>query len=156
LYAILNNTEDRNAGDDFPTLRVAVSGHEAEMATLEPQLDAVRKQLSEMTKKLDAGRAEWEKTAERTKLPKDVAAFLAVDAKKRNGGQQQKLQAYHRALSPEWKTLEARVKEMDSRLRTISTTTPVLREGKPRVTNIQIRGNFLDKGDLVTAGLPGA
>src|SRR5262249_35153373 len=36
-------------------------------------------------------------------------------------------------------------------------TTPILRELKqPRVTHIQIRGNFLDKGDQVSPGLPAA
>src|SRR5205085_1538694 len=38
----------------------------------------------------------------------------------------------------------------------LSTSTPIVREGKPRATTIHIRGNFLDKGEAVQPGLPAA
>jgi hypothetical protein len=156
LYAIFNNTEDRNAGDDFPTLRAPAVSHEAEFAALQAQLAPARKRLDDETKKADAGRAEWEKTVKRETLPRDVAAILALPAAKRNGGQQQRLAAYHRTLSADWKALDARVRELDAAAKKVGTTTPILREGKPRVTHVHIRGNFLDRGERVEPGLPAA
>ncbi len=156
LYAIFNNTEDRNSGDDFPTLRVAAVGRQAEFADLAARLAEAQKQLADETKKVDGARAAWEKTVNRAALPKDVAAILAVPAAKRNGPQQQRLLAFHRALSASWKALDARVRQLDGKLKSVAVTTPILKEGKPRQTNIHIRGNFLDKGERVEPGLPAA
>jgi hypothetical protein len=156
LYAIFNNTEDRNAGDDFPTLRVAAVGHVAEFAALEAQLAQARKHLFEEIKKVDAGRAEWEKTVKPETLPKDVAAILAVPARKRKGSQHQRLVAHHRSLSASWKAMDGKVRALEAVAKKVGTTTPILREGTPRVTNVHIRGNFLDKGEKVGPGLPAA
>jgi hypothetical protein len=156
LYAILNNSEDRNSGDDSPTIRVAAVGREAGFAVLEPKAEAARKSLAEVTKKVDAAQAEWEKAVKRDKLPKDVIAILGVPEKARNGGQKQKLAAYHRSQSPEYVKVDAVVKQLEAQLKAVSTTTPILREGKPRETHVLIRGNFQDKGDKVMPGLPAA
>jgi mono/diheme cytochrome c family protein len=156
LYAIFNNTEDRNAGDDFPTLRVAAFGRDREFAELTAKLDPVRKKLAAEQALMDAGLAAWEKTTDRTKLPKDVATILPVPKAKRQPGQTQRLLAYHRSLSADWRALDAEVRALDARFRLAGTTVPILREGKPRATHVHIRGNFLDKGVAVQPGLPAA
>jgi hypothetical protein len=156
LYAIFNNTQDRNSGDDFPTLTVALPGREAELAELTPKLAEARKRLDAETRKVDAALAAWEKTVDRATLPKPVATILAIPQAKRNAGQKQALLAHHRSTHPTWKILDADVRKRDARRKAISTTTPIMREGPARVTNIHIRGNFLDKGERVSPGLPAA
>jgi hypothetical protein len=156
LYAIFNNTADRNSGDDSPTLKVPFTGHEADLAELEPRLVKARMNRDALTRKADAGQAAWEKSVDRKKLPKNIADILALPEAKRKPAQKQALQAHHRSLTPGFPAAEAEARKLEAREKAISTTTPVLMEGKPRQTNIHIRGNFLDKGEQVQAGLPAA
>jgi hypothetical protein len=156
LYAILNNCEDRNAGDDFPTITVALAGNEKELPDIDARLPDVRKRRDAEQAKIDAGLAAWEKTVDRKKLPKPITDALAVPDAKRKPAQKQALLAHVRAQSPDWKKLEDEVKQLEARRKVISTTTPILREGKPRETHVHVRGNFLDKGERVTVGLPAA
>jgi hypothetical protein len=157
LYAILNSCEDANGGNDAPTINVAWPGKEQEFEHVNAALTEARKRLDEETKAVDARQAEWETTVETAKLPKEIADILAQPADKRDKKLLPKVQAYHRSLSEVWKKLDPQVKELTNRSNQAGTTTPILRELKqPRVTNIQMRGNFLDKGDQVTPGLPGA
>jgi hypothetical protein len=154
VYAIYNNTEDNNGGDDAPTIKVAAVGAEKEAEALTAQLAEEQKKLDAETRAIDGKQAEWEKTAAEPALPKEIADILAKPADKRDKPQQDKLAAYHRGLSASWKALDAEVRDLTGRLQRVSTTTPILREGKPRATNIHIRGNYLAKGDPVSPGLP--
>jgi hypothetical protein len=156
IYAILNNCEDRNSGDDSPTLTTPLVGQEKEFEALSARLPALRKQLEDETRKRDSLQAEWEKTADRTKLPKEIADYLVQPTEKRDKKIAPKVQAYHRSLSDTWKKLDALVRDGTERLKKISSTSPILREGKLRTTHIQIRGNFLDTGEQVSPGLPAA
>jgi hypothetical protein len=157
VYAIFNSCEDANGGNDAPTISVAAVGKEKEFAEVTPQLEEARKNYDAETKAVDALQAEWEKTVDHEKLPKDLADLLAQPADKRDKKLVAKLQAYHRSQSEAWKKLDAEVKELTARSTQLGTTTPVLRElKKPRVTNIQHRGNFLDKGEQVNPGFPEA
>ena len=156
FYAIFNNTEDANAGNDAPTIPVPAIGQEHLVPALTAKLDAAKAKLDVEMKKVAAGLAEWEKTVDRKTLPKDVADILAQPAGKRDKKQQDRLTAYHHSLSPTWKTFDQEVKTLTVELKPLSTLTPVLREGKPRATTIHIRGNYLDKGEAVTPGLPSA
>jgi hypothetical protein len=157
LYAIFNNCEDANGGNDAPTITAAVVGKEEEFARVTAQLAEARKQLDHETRAVDALQAEWEKTVDRTKLPKELADLLAQPADKRDKKLLPKLQAAHRSQIESWKKRDAEVKELTDRAAQLGTTTPILRElTKPRVTHIQHRGNFLDKGEVVIAGLPEA
>ena len=156
LYAVFNNTEDANSGNDAPTVQVPAIGQEHLVPEITAKRETAQSKLDAETKKLDAALSEWEKTVEQKKLPKDVADILAAPPDKRDKKQKDRLAAYHRSLSAEWKTLDQEVKTLTARLQTLSTLTPILREGKPRTTTIHIRGNYLDKGETVTAGLPAA
>ncbi len=154
LYAILNNTEDNNSGSDAPVVSVIAPGQETAHAIATARLDAVKKLLDAETKRVDGTRPEWEKKADRAKLPKDVAALLALP--KRNPSQQLKLVAYHRSQSKAWAALDAEMRALTARVRMLVATTPVLKEGKPRISHVQLRGNYLDKGERVGPGLPAA
>ncbi len=153
-YAVFNNCEDANAGNDAPTITVVASGQEAAYEEATKKLADVRKPYDELTKSLDANQAAWEKSVDAKKLPKELADILQTAASARKAPQKTKLADYYRGLDPKWKGLDAEVKALDAKIKAISVQTPVLKEGKPRETFIQIRGNFLDKGEKVTAGLP--
>jgi hypothetical protein len=156
VYAILNNCEDANAGNDSPTIPAAAVGQDAKFAELSKTLAEARKELDAETKKIDPKQADWEKTVKPEALPKDVAEVLKKPAKDRKPPEAQKLQAHHRGLHESWKKLDGEVKLLDGMVKNISTTAPILKEGKPRETHVQLRGNFLDLGEKVSPGLPAA
>jgi hypothetical protein len=155
LYAIFNNTEDHNTADDAPTLDVPRVGQEKLAEELRPQVAEAKRKLDEENKKLDAGRAEWEKSVTRESLPKEIAGILAKPAKDRKKGEPEKLANYYRdQASPDWKKIDADYRALDQKYKALTVTTPILREGKPRETFIHLRGNYLAKGDKVEPGLP--
>jgi hypothetical protein len=156
LYAILNNTEDNNSGNDAPTIPVVVPGEEKAFEELTAKLTVVRKKLDVETGKLDAGLNNWEKTVAPASLPQDLAAILMTPADKRDKNAQEKLKAHYRSLSEEWKKLDTEVKTLDAKLKQVSATTPIFREIKSRETHIHIRGNYQDNGERVEPGLPAA
>ncbi len=157
VYSILNSTEDSNSGNDAPFVTVAQTGKEKEFETVNTQLMVMRKKLEEETRAVNARQAEWEKSVDRAKLPKEIADILNQPAGKRDKKLLPKLQAYHRSLSPAWNKLDAEVKRLTAEFQKVGTTTPILRElAKPRTTHVQIRGNFLAKGEEVGPALPAA
>jgi mono/diheme cytochrome c family protein len=154
LYAIFNNSEDANGGNDAPTVSVAFPGMDKDYADVTARLADSRRKLDEETRKADALQPEWEKTGDRAKLPKDIAEMLAKPADKRDAKQKQKLTDFHRASVPAWKSKDGEVRDLTALLARVGTTTPILKEGPPRPTHIHIRGNFQDKGEQVAPGLP--
>ncbi len=154
LYAIFNNSEDANTGDDAPTITTAVIGQEEAFSILGAQLAEARKRLDEETRKIDARQKEWEEEVAPTALPKDLAALVDQPREKRDKKLQEKLTAYHRGLFRKWVAYDAEVKALAARFQKVSTTTPVMREGKPRPTHVHHRGNFQDLGEAVNPGLP--
>jgi hypothetical protein len=154
LYAVFNNCEDANRGDDAPTLKVARVGWEQAFADASARLARLRKQYDEETRKVDVQRPEWEKAVDRKTLPRDVADILALPAARRDKKQTEKLIAYQRSTSAAWKALDAQVQALNQQLSQESTTTPILREIGARPTHVHIRGNFLDRGEQVGPGLP--
>ncbi len=156
IYAILNNCEDANGGNDAPTITVATVGQEEQYAKLSKQLAEVKKEYDEETRKVDLKQLKWEKKLKPETLPKDLAEIAKKPLKDRKQPEQQKLNAYHRNLHESWKNLDKELKFVEALVKGVSTTTPILKEGKGRETRIQLRGNFLDLGDKVEPGLPEA
>lgn len=152
LYSILNNTQDSNAGNDSPTLTVAVAGREEEYTRLSGKLTEARARLEQVQKAIDS-----EMTAQRPDLlglvPSALRGLVARHYKA-DPKLQEKTRAAFRARSSDWKSLDALVKDLTKQAAALSTTTPVLKEGAARPTHIHLRGNFLDKGEPVSAGLP--
>lgn len=156
LYAIFNSCEDANTGNDAPTINVARVGNEEQFEKLNKDYTELKKEYDELTKKVDARQAEWEKTLKSTNLPKDLAAIAKKEPKDRKAAEKQKLANHHRGLDADWKKLDAEFQLMDSLMKGISTTAPILKEIKPRDTHIQLRGNYQDLGEKVAPGLPTA
>ena len=113
LYAILNQTEDADRGDETPRLPL-------------PEPDERKAKRAELTKQI----------AEADKALKTTAAAEQPAAKAKLEGLKKELAAIPAAVS-----------------------VPVMRElpdGKKRITKLQYRGNFLDLGETIPAGVPSA
>lgn len=86
----------------------------------------------------------------------DMSAILVN--KERSDEERTKLAAYYRTISPTIRKIERelyRLNEREQELTKAKYTTLVMQErGEPRETYIHNRGNFLDKGKVVTPGVP--
>jgi mono/diheme cytochrome c family protein len=91
-------------------------------------------------------------------LPKPMQAILAIAAAQRSAAQAGELAAYYLTISPALAERRAKLADLETQLapRTIGTTM-VMREragSTAPTTNVHIRGAYLAKGDLVSAGVP--
>jgi Protein of unknown function (DUF1553)/Protein of unknown function (DUF1549)/Planctomycete cytochrome C len=154
VFAIFNNTADANSEE--PSLEVPRIGREAEFGALSGRLAEAKRRLEEETKRVDSGRPEWEKTVDRSRLPKEVAEVVALAAEKRSGPQADALSAYHRSTSAGWADRDAEVKRLRAELDLVATTTLVMKESAPRPTHVAIRGEYQNRGEPVTPGIPAA
>ncbi len=92
-------------------------------------------------------------------LPHKLAEIIAIPVKKRSETQVAELLHHFSALNPQIVKTSAELTQLKKQLASLkpATTVPVMRElaaGKERKTNIQMRGNYLDKGKEVSPGLP--
>ncbi|MFP6874096.1 MAG: DUF1553 domain-containing protein [Verrucomicrobiales bacterium] len=92
-------------------------------------------------------------------LPHKLAEIIAIAVKKRSETQVAELLHHFSGLNPEAVKASAELTKLRRQLAGLkpATTVPVMRElaaGKERKTNIQMRGNYLDKGKEVSPGLP--
>ncbi len=154
LFAVFNSTADFNSED--PAIEVPRVGREAEYASLSAQLTEARGKLDEETRRVDASQAEWEKSADPSRLPKEAAAALALPRGERSRAQADLLAAQHRSLSAEWSARDAQVKRLLSEVEQVATTTLVMREIAARPTHVAIRGDFRSRGEPVGPGVPAA
>jgi Protein of unknown function (DUF1553)/Protein of unknown function (DUF1549)/Planctomycete cytochrome C len=179
VFSIFNNTDDFNT--DSPTVETPRMDLDAEYAQAKTDLAAARVSWDQETKRRDEAQPEWEKSAAPATaspgaaapdavssgapdgkagtpaaIPQDIVAILAVAADKRDKGQQDKLLAYHRGLSNEWKAAEELLKSRKQKLDEVSSTVPIMRDGTPRPSFIYSRGEFLSPGDAVSPGVPAA
>src|SRR5262249_40423112 len=147
-------TADFNSEE--PSLRVPRMGRDGDYAALSAKLADAKKQLDDETRRVDAGRAEWEKSVDRSKLPKELADALALPADKRSKAQADALIARHRSTSATWKTLDAEVRKLEADIEQVSTSAMILKEIAPRPTYVAIRGEFRNHGPAVQPGVPAA
>jgi hypothetical protein len=154
VFAIFNNTADANSEE--PTVEVPRVGREAEFEGLSARLAGARRRLEEGSKRIDAQQAAWEKAVDRSKLPKELAEILAVPAEKRNPTQLGILATHHRSTSPDWSGRDAEVKRLRAELDQVATTTLVMKEAAARPTHVAIRGEYQNRGEPVSPGLPAA
>jgi hypothetical protein len=158
LFAIFNQTEDANNGDDAPLLTL-ISPEDAEKkATLEAELTELKKQLAQPNAEFDGRQQKWEKEGDHSKTPPNIKTIIALEADKRTDAQKAELIKYFRSIAPELKPLHQKIAAVEGQIKAISgVTTPIareLKEGKKRKTYIHIRGDFLNKGAEVTPELP--
>jgi hypothetical protein len=156
-YAIFNQTEDSGKAAP-PQLPSATPEQLKQKAKLEAEIAGLEKELKKPSAELDAGQKKWEQDTKMDKLPANIKTILAVDAAKRNPAQQAELSKYYRSIAPELKQTNEQLANAKKQIAAIQiVTTPVMKElpeGRKRVTKIHIRGNFLDEGKPVSAGIP--
>ncbi|MBI4658014.1 MAG: PSD1 domain-containing protein [Verrucomicrobia bacterium] len=91
-------------------------------------------------------------------LEPEVLELLGVPAADRTEEQRSKLSARYRSISPTIRKIERelfRLNEREAELAGAKYSTLVMQErAEPRATYIHVRGNFLDKGPVVTPGVP--
>lgn len=116
---------------------------------LEPQQSLGRFRLSATN---DAG------ILNRLKVSAEILAIIDTPAASRTADQQAKLSAHYRTMSPSLKPLRDQIAALE-KSKPPMPTVPVFQQlaaDQARKTFIQIKGNFLYKGEEVTAGLPAA
>lgn len=108
----------------------------------------------------------WRMSVSRNSDPKwrwpltdEVRGLVALPASKRSPEQEKMLTTYYRTVSDEIRGLDReliRLRQRASELAAAHYSTMVLeeRKGTPRETYVHVRGNFLDKGKVVSSGTP--
>ena len=89
-------------------------------------------------------------------LPPDVAAALGKEVSQRSAEELQKITAYFKSVDPEHRRLSQIVADHAAQAppRGDVKAQTVAQVAEPRATNIHIRGDFLNKGEPVTAATP--
>jgi hypothetical protein len=85
-------------------------------------------------------------------VPDDVAGALATET--RSDEQAAQVASFYRSIAPSLQSARDRVAQLKSQIPTFPTTLVMQELDKPRETRIQIRGNFLNLGEAVSAGAP--
>ena len=95
------------------------------------------------------------------KIPTNIFSILQKKEAERSLSEQLEIGKYYLTIAPQLKQARNQLATLKKKLSGMkpATTVPVMKElptDKRRITHIQLRGNFLNKGDLVTTGLPQA
>ncbi|MDB5348828.1 MAG: type protein [Planctomycetota bacterium] len=93
-------------------------------------------------------------------VPDPVASVLKIPDAERSNDQKQAVLDYFASIAPETKSVRDRIAAIESETKAIPIAqTPIFRElpkERRRTTQIHVRGNFLEKGEVVTAAIPSA
>jgi cytochrome c553 len=155
LYAIFNNSQDANGGDDAPNINFILPGREADHKAATERLAQARKELASEQANLDKELPNWEKTGDKGRVTPELAAILKIEPAKRTAPQKKQLETFHRKQSATWTKLDAEIRTLEAKIKTLSANSPILHElPKGRVTKIHVRGDFQDLGTEVSPGLP--
>ena len=105
--------------------------------------------------------AAWEKEALAAgdkKLPANIAKFLMMPAGKRTAAQKKAIETYRVAQDPALNEMQQKRTQLQATLKKLEPpqTLVMVEQSKPRMTSLFKRGNFLDKGQPVKAGVPAA
>lgn len=163
FFAFFNNTEDSDKDNDVP---------HASTPTLDQRdhREEYRTRHAELTEELKQANAKLE-AAQAAKKQFDEAQAAKGDGKPQDGQQQdgiqqgtlsakaddqaKRLEAAVNTATEARREIERQIAVLDARWK--PTQTPILRElagDQRRTTNILNRGNFMDKGDEVSPGVP--
>ena len=99
--------------------------------------------------------------AKRFEIPADLAAVISVPSAQRSAAQQERIAEYYvSTIAPELAAERSRVAELRKQIESLQpVTVPVLQElpaGQRRKTQVQLRGDYLLRGDEVMEGVPAA
>ncbi len=169
--AVINNTDPANTGwavspqqgkPHVLTLLLSSPIEKSSGAALSLSIEHTSKYLQHTLGHFRVSATSSASAAERASLPLDVQSVLATRREERSAEQTKALeQHYLAAIAPELDPSRKRLAEVTKSLAELkpTTTVPVMRELSPekrRITRLQHRGNYLDEGDEVTAGVPEA
>jgi cytochrome c553 len=159
LFAIFNQTEDSDKGDNSPNLVLTTPADVKKKNELEAVLARLDKELLEASPMADEAQAKWEQDKKSTdKAPAAIKKIIALDAKKRNEAQKKEVSKYFRSTLPEFKKIAGELATAKKQYDAVKgVPTPIMKElpaNKLRVTKIHVRGNFLDQGAEVRPGVP--
>jgi hypothetical protein len=165
LFAIFNQTEDSDKGDNSPNLPYLSPEDQKKRAGWEADLAATEKEIAQVVPDLAKRLDEWAKetAADKEKLakvPTNVQNALKVAPAKRTAAQKEDLVKFYRALLPETTELQAQVNSLKAKLASVPPAmTPIMKElpdKSRRVTKVHIRGDWLNLGKAVEPGVPAA
>ena len=157
VFALLNQTEDADRGDNAPNLPLALPHDERRKKQNAEKLTVLEKQIAQPDAKLDAAQQNWEMTVKKVTLPAGIQAILKLPLASRSDLNKAELTRYFRSVAPETKALRDQIAAIKKELAGPTVMTPIMRElpaASRRKTHILIRGNFLDKGAEVKPGVP--
>lgn len=173
VFAIFNNTEDADRGDESPYHTIWTKEQREQRAKLEQEIAALEKTVTAMTPELEKAQREWEQSLkqklewvslESKNRPIELARIPDRVLKTLQSGKpfrHDEVAKFYLTIAPELKEerqeLAATKKKYDA-IKPV-TTVPIVRElvsDKRRKTNLQLRGNYLALGKEVNEGLPGA
>lgn len=152
LFAVFNGTEDNNA--EPPALDVARVGRQADFTSAVAKVSDEQAKLDAVSLLVDAGRKEWESSAEKSALPADIAALLDKPEAQRTKEESDKIVAHHRSMSKAWTDAKTAVDAAQLALTSVSSSTLVMKEVGQRETRIALRGDYKNLGDTVSPGVP--
>jgi mono/diheme cytochrome c family protein len=87
-------------------------------------------------------------------LPDPVRAILALIPEQRSADQKSRLASHYRSIAPQLDDVRKRLADLRSSEPKAVMTMAMQERSEPRATHIHVRGSFLNKGELVTAGVP--
>lgn len=93
----------------------------------------------------------------KAKLPKDILKLLAKAPGLRSAKETNRLRAHYRKVDPAYTSLSERIAKVQKSLKAVTPDKTLVMVEMPeaRKTHIMKRGNYLDTGERVTAGVPG-
>ncbi|HMP60684.1 MAG TPA: PSD1 and planctomycete cytochrome C domain-containing protein [Gemmatales bacterium] len=155
MFAFFNSDEEANLDAPLPGERAAHAFRTHVFEQFRPwwtvQVEAYR------SEHIAKSQEQWEanlKVPELRKLPEPLRALLLLEPGQRTPEQQKQLAEHHAKVDPLLKKHQGALAKFDAG-RPQMTQAQTLRLGKPRPTQIHIRGDFLRKGVAVTANAPG-
>jgi mono/diheme cytochrome c family protein len=174
VYAIYNSSQDADRRDESPLFEKWTDEQEQQKADWRNDIAELEQQLKTPTPELLDAQQKWEEEsatadkaekpekndkAQKPELPANVKAILAIEAERRTEKQQQELTQYYLTIAPELKSERDQLDKVKKQLAALKPeiSVPVMRDlAEGRKTLIQHRGNFLDTGKEVAAGVPAA
>ncbi len=183
MFAIFNNTEDADRGDEAPVVTVFPEAQKNLRARLEERMAAIHRKFRTPAPELVEGQTQWEKEfplelswqnalgrgsfpnndlerrGQYAALPDRVIEILELPPERRSESEHIDLLEYYQShLAPEReqdRRLLARLgREFDANG---PTTVPIMHElevAKRRETHVQLRGNFKSLAEVVSPGVP--
>src|SRR5439155_19082480 len=129
VFAIFNQTEDADRGDNAPNLTITSLADEQRKKQLGERIAALEKQLGQPDTKIDAAQEQWEKTVKPDKLPPAIQALLKLPKEARTPANRTELTKYFRGIAPETKATRDQIAALKKeQAAAAGINTPIMRE----------------------------